>query len=247
MINMKKNVCIALSLVCSVTAFSQSAKQIVSQMQEYVKAHESEGLSYTEEVGLQYVHSYKTTYSSEDKNGITLLSNIETTKDMRETNLTISKLAVLGEKSRSETAKQTVYIDRDTQKKWTVTADNNEIKYDFVNTGDLHSFSYNFMWLDYIVPAYRYKIKEETDDTWTITGKRKLITKHLGAEKRVELVVRKDDCQPVSVTLYQKIDGEPFDVIEITRKNDFKFGVTEQLVTFNPEDYPEHIISGLGQ
>lgn len=244
---MNKIVCIALSLVCSVTAFSQSAKQIVSQMQEYVKAHKSEGLSYTEEVGLQYVHSYKTTYSSEDKNGITLLSNIETTKDMRETNLTISKLAVLGEKSRSETVKQTVYIDMDTQKKWTVTVDNNEIKYDFVNTGDLHSFANNYMWLDYIVPAYRYKITEETDDTWTITGKRKLITKYLGTQKRIDLVVRKDDSQPVSVTLYQKIDGEPFDVIEITRKKDIHFGVTAQQVTFNPEDYPEHIVSGLGQ
>ena len=243
---MKKIAFITLSLVCSVAAFSQSAKQIVSQMQEYVNAHNSEGVSYTEQTGLQYVHSYKTTYSSDSGNGVFPLSNVETTADTRETNLTNNKLVVLGKKSRTESAKETVYLDMDINKKWTVMTDKKEINHDYVNTDDLHSFGYNFQWLDYIVPAYRYKITEETDDFWTITGKRKLITKYLGAEKKIELVVRKDDCQPVSVTLYQKIDGEPFDVIEITRKKDIKFGVTEQQVTFNPEDYPGYNITEFG-
>lgn len=246
MIYMKKFVCLALSLVCSVAAFSQSAKQIVSQMQEYVKAHESEGVSYTEQTGLLYVHSYKTTYSSDSGNGVFPLSNVETTADTRETNLTNSKLAVLGRKSRTESAKETVYYDMNIDKKWTVMTEKKEINHDFVNTGDLHSFANNYMWLDYIVPAYRYKITEETDDSWTITGKRKLITKYLGTQKSIKLVVRKGTCQPVSVTLYQKIDGEPFDAIEITKKKDIHFGVTEQQVTFNPENYPGYEITEFG-
>lgn len=243
---MKKIACIALSLVWGVAAFSQSAKQIVSQMQEYVNAHESEGVSFTEEVGLLYVHGYRTSYSSGEKNGIAIISNVETAKDMRETNLEKSKVAVLDKKSRIESAKQTEFIDNDIYKKWTIMTDNKEINHDFVNTADLHSISYYFKGLDYIAPAYRYKIAEETDDTWTITGKRKLITKYLGSEKRIELVVRKDTYQPVSVTFYNVIDGKPFDVTEITRKKDIQFGVTEQQVTFNPEDYPGFNIAGLG-
>ena len=265
---MKKIACIALSLVWGVAAFSQSAKQIVSQMQEYVNAHESEGVSFTEEVGLLYVHGYRTSYFSGEKNdrihipvqsqgyrtsyfsgeknGIAIISNVETTKDMRETNLEKSKVAILDKKSRTESSKQTEFIDLDIDKKWTIMADKNEINHDFVNIGDLHSFGYHFKGLDYIAPAYRYKIIEETDDTWTITGKRKLITKYLGSEKRIELVVRKDTYQPVSMTFYYVIDGKPFDVTEITRKKDIQFGVTEQQVTFNPEDYQGFNITGLG-
>lgn len=243
---MKKIACIALSLVWGVAAFSQSAKQIVSQMQEYVNAHESEGVSFTEEVGLLYVHGYRTSYSSGEKNGIAIISNVETTKDMRESNLEKSKVAILDKKSRTESSKQTEFIDLDIDKKWTIMADKNEINHDFVNIGDLHSFGYHFKGLDYIAPAYRYKIIEETDDTWTITGKRKLITKYLGIEKRIELVVRKDTFQPVSMTFYNVIDGEPFDATEITRKKDMQFGVTEQQVTFNPEDYQGFNITGLG-
>lgn len=243
---MKKIACIALSLVWGVAAFSQSAKQIVSQMQEYVNAHESDGVSFTEEVGLFYVHSYRTSYSSGEKNGIAIISNVETTKDMRETNLEKNKVAILDKKSRTESSKQTEFIDLDIDKKWTIMADKNEINHDFVNIGDLNSFGYHFKGLDYIAPAYRYKIIEETDDTWTITGKRKLITKYLGSEKRIELVVRKDTYQPVSMTFYYVIDGKPFDVTEIIRKKDIQFGVTEQQVTFNPLDYQGFNITGLG-
>jgi hypothetical protein len=48
------------------------------------------------------------------------------------------------------------------------------------------------------------------------------------------------------VTFYNVIDGKPFDVTEITRKKDIQFGVTEQQVTFNPEDYRGFNITGLG-
>ena len=73
-----------------------------------------------------------------------------------------------------------------------------------------------------------------------------MITKYLGSEKRIELVVRKDTYQPVSVTFYNIIDGEPFDATEITRKKDIQFGVTEQQVTFNPEDYQGFNITRFG-
>ena len=138
---MKKIACIALSLVWGVAAFSQSAKQIVSQMQEYVNAHESEGVSFTEEVGLLYVHGYRTSYFSGEKNGIAIISNVETTKDMREANLEKSKVAILDKKSRTESSKQTEFIDLDIDKKWTIMADKNEINHDFVNIGDLHSIA----------------------------------------------------------------------------------------------------------
>jgi hypothetical protein len=207
-------------------------------MQEYVNAHKSEGVSFIEEVGLLYVHGYKKTYSIGIKNGVFPYSNVETTTDTIETNLANRKVAVLGKKALIESAEQMEFIDTDIQKKWTIMADKNEIYHEFVNTADLHSFAYHLKGLDYITPAYRYKITEETDDTWTITGKRKLITRYIGREKRIELVVMKDTYQPVSVTFYDVIDGEPFDATEITRKKNIQFGVSEQQVTFNPEDNP---------
>ncbi|MBO6079223.1 MAG: hypothetical protein J6P66_10820 [Bacteroidaceae bacterium] len=197
---MKKIVCTVFSLVWAVTAFSQSAAEIVLKMQDYVGEHESEGISFKENLISFYNAG--------------------------------NKYCVISDKS-------IWYTDFDNQRKWVYTADNKEIETSAATVEDANTIGNYYNGLDYIKPAYRYKITAETDDAWVITGKKKLLTQYQDAAKKVEFTIKKDTYQPVSVAFYDVIDGEPSDIVEITRKTDIRFGVSEQEVTFNSGDYPD--------
>ena len=131
----------------------------------------------------------------------------------------------------------TEFIDLDINRKWFVSSNKNEVQFEITGQGDINRMDDYYSGLNFIRPAYRFAIKDQTDDTWTIYGKRKLLTRYNDVVKEIVLTVRKDNYQPVSVALYDVMDGKPFDVTEITRKEDITFGVTQNQVTFNAADY----------
>lgn len=196
---MKKITCFALSFVWASALFSQSAKEIVSRQMEYVNAHMEQGLSFTLTDAMSYVDRYSESYFQEKKNGVIVSSDHNVTVDEKEADFQSTKVFVRDGKVLIESPQE---------------AGLTEVRYypeKYLNG------------ISHIKPAYRYKITAETDSTWVIDGKKKLITRYLNAEQRVNLTVRKADYSPVSVILYDKADGEPFDVTLITRKTDIRF------------------------
>lgn len=228
---MKKILFTVLSLVCTMTMFSQTANQIVAKMEEFVTAHEQEGVSFLISQGLSYVDSYRKTYTM--SNGKTDVTTKETWKEAK---LSTGSVFIYDNKMRVDSDNGTEYIDLDINRKWFVASNNNEVQFDITTKGDINLMNDYFKGLHIIRPAYKLTIKDETDDTWTIYGKRKLFTRHQGVEKNIELTIRKDTYQPVKVALYDVIDGDPYNVTEITRKNDIRFGISEKQVTFNAAD-----------
>lgn len=196
---MKKITCFALSFVWASALFSQSAKEIVSRQMEYVNAHMEQGLSFTLTDAMSYVDRYSESYFQEKKNGVIVSSDHNVTVDEKEADFQSTKVFVQDGKVLIESPQE---------------AGLTEVRYypeKYLNG------------ISNIKPAYRYKITAETDSTWVIEGKKKLITRYLNAEQRVNLTVRKADYSPVSVILYDKADGEPFDITLITRKTDIRF------------------------
>ena len=219
---MKKSFFTVLSLVCSMTVFSQTANEIVSQMEEYVNTHQQDGISFAIDKELMYVDSYST-------------SNNQVT--VKRSNLSSGSIFIHDNKMRVDSDNGTEYIDFDINRKWFVSSINKEVQFDIANHGDNSRMNDYYNGLHIIRPAYRFTIKNETDDTWTIYGKRKMFTRFNWVEKEILLTVRKDTYQPVSVTLYDVMDGKPFDVTEVTTKKEISFGVTDNQVTFNAADH----------
>ena len=219
---MKKSFFTVLSLVCSMTVFAQTANEIVSQMEQYVNSHLQEGISFAIDKELVYVDSYSTATSQ---------------VEVKESKLSSGSIFIYDNKMRVDSDNGTEYIDLDINRKWFVSSGNNEVQFEITGQGDINRMDDYYSGLLFIRPAYRFTIKDQTDDTWTIYGKRKLLTRYNDVVKEIVLTVRKDTYQPVSVALYDVMDGKPFDVTEITRKEDITFGVTQNQVTFNAADY----------
>ena len=211
---MKKSFFAVLSLVCSMTVFSQNANEIVSQMEAYVNSHQQDGVSFAIDKELMYVDSYNSSKK-----------------------LSSGSIFIHDNKMRVDSDNGTEFINLDINRKWFVSSSNNEVQFDFTNKGDGNRINDYYSGLHFIRPAYRFTIKDETDDTWTVYGRRKLFTRYNWVEKEIVLTIRKDTYQPVSVTLYNVMDGKYYDVAEVTRKDDITFGVTENQVTFNAADY----------
>ena len=174
---MKKILFTVLSLVCTMTMFSQTANQIVAKMEEFVTAHEQEGVSFLISQGLSYVDSYRKTYTM--SNGKTDVTTKETWKEAK---LSTGSVFIYDNKMRVDSDNGTEYIDLDINRKWFVASNNNEVQFDITTKGDINLMNDYFKGLHIIRPAYKLTIKDETDDTWTIYGKRKLFTRHHGVE-----------------------------------------------------------------
>lgn len=204
------------------TVFAQTADEIVSQMEQFVNSHQQEGISFSIDKEMVYVDSYNT-------------ASRET--DVKRSKLSSGSISLFENKMRVDSDNGTEFVNLDINRKWFVSSSNNEVMFDVTSQGDNSRMEEYGKGLLFIRPAYRFSIKEETDDTWTVYGKRKAFTRFSDAEKEIVLTVRKDTYQPVSVTLYDDMDGKPFDVTEITTKENIKFGVTDNYVTFNAADY----------
>ena len=147
---MKKSLFAVLSLVCSMTVFSQTANEIVSQMEAYVNSHEQEGVSFSIDKELVYVDSYNT------GNG---------QASAKKSKLSSGSIFINNNKMRVDSDNGTEFINLDINRKWFVSSNNKEVQFDFTGRGDGSRMNDYYSGLHFIRPAYRFSIKDETDDT----------------------------------------------------------------------------------
>ena len=147
-----------------------------------------------------------------------------------------SRNYTLGDKYRievSEDGKQTITWS-DGQTDWNYDSEKNqveikkhEVKEKKENEGDAKMFNG-------ITDGYDVKLDKETSDTWQFLCKRSKSNPDKDAPKRMTLVVAKGTYMPVSLSASVSL-------MTITMR-DLSYGVTEEQVTFNPEDYPNATI-----
>ena len=147
-----------------------------------------------------------------------------------------SRNHTLGDKYRievSEDGKQTITWS-DGQTDWNYDSEKNqveikkhEVKEKTETEGDAKMFNG-------ITDGYDVKLDKETSDTWQFLCKRSRSNPDKDAPKRMTLVVAKGTYMPVSLSASVSL-------MTITMR-DLSYGVTEEQVTFNPEDYPNATI-----
>ncbi len=111
---------------------------------------------------------------------------------------------------------------------WTYTSDKNEIpvKKDdgsSAESGDTAMFSG-------ITEGYDVTLKEETADAWYFICHKSKTNKEKDAPKKIDLVISKG-------TYYPKKLSASMSSVTMTMR-DIDFGVSEEMVTFNPDNYP---------
>lgn len=143
-----------------------------------------------------------------------------------------SRTYTLGDKYRievSEDGKQTISWS-DGKTDWTYSSEKNEIeikkhevKEKTETEGDAKMFSG-------ITDGYDVKLDKETSDSWQFLCKRSKSNPDKDAPKKMTLIVAKGTYMPISLSA--KVSA-----ITITMR-DLSYGVTEEQVTFNPQNYP---------
>lgn len=143
-----------------------------------------------------------------------------------------TKTYTLGDKSRSEGAMLGVEIvtwsDGETIWEYNVKENQVQIENAKFNTksdsnGDLGLFSG-------ITEGYDVSIDKETATEWNLLCKKSKSNTDKDAPQKIELVIAKGTYVPV--TLITKVEGIKITMYDIT------FGVTEEEVTFNADNYP---------
>ena len=140
----------------------------------------------------------------------------------------------LGKKARIEANMMGVDIVSwtDGETAWTYNSKDNRLEIDKAEKiasstqpeGDISMFSG-------ITEGYDLSLEKETQDAWSIRCKKKKDNTDKDAPKTIDLTVAKGTYAPVSLST--KISG-----IGLTMR-DLSYGVTEQQVTFRPDDYPD--------
>ena len=147
-----------------------------------------------------------------------------------------SRNYTLGDKYRIEVSKdgkQTITWS-DGQTDWNYDSEKNqveikkhEVKEKTETEGDAKMFNG-------ITDGYDVKLDKETSDTWQFLCKRSRSNPDKDAPKKMTLIVAKGTYWPVSLSASVSL-------MTITMR-DLSYGVTEEQVTFNPEDYPNATI-----
>lgn len=147
-----------------------------------------------------------------------------------------SRTYTLGDKYRievSEDGKQSITWS-DGKTDWTYSSEKNEIeikkhevKEKKENEGDAKMFNG-------ITDGYDVKLDKETSDTWQFLCKRSRSNPDKDAPKKMTLVVAKGTYMPVSLSA-------SISLMTFTMR-DLSYGVTEEQVTFNPQDFPNATI-----
>lgn len=147
-----------------------------------------------------------------------------------------SRTYTLGDKYRievSEDGKQSITWS-DGKTDWTYSSEKNEIeikkhevKEKKENEGDAKMFNG-------ITDGYDVKLDKETSDTWQFLCKRSRLNPDKDAPKKMTLVVAKGTYMPVSLSA-------SISLMTLTMR-DLSYGVTEEQVTFNPQDFPNATI-----
>ncbi len=147
-----------------------------------------------------------------------------------------SRNYTLGDKYRIEVSKdgkQTITWS-DGQTDWNYDSEKNqveikkhEVKEKTETEGDAKMFNG-------ITDGYDVKLDKETSDTWQFLCKRSRSNPDKDAPKRMTLVVAKGTYMPVSLSA-------SISLMTFTMR-DLSYGVTEEQVTFNPQDFPNATI-----
>ena len=147
-----------------------------------------------------------------------------------------SRNYTLGDKYRIEVSKdgkQTITWS-DGQTDWNYDSEKNqveikkhEVKEKTETEGDAKMFNG-------ITDGYDVKLDKETSDTWQFICKRSKSNPDKDAPKKMTLVVAKGTYMPVSLSA-------SISLMTFTMR-DLSYGVTEEQVTFNPQDFPNATI-----
>ena len=151
-----------------------------------------------------------------------------------------TKAMSLGDKARMDfevsEIKVITYMDKTTQ--WMYTPGNNEVTIigaTAKSNNPAVDSAMDMGMFDDVADGYDISIKSENLVKWELACKKKRSNKDKDAPKNITIEVRKETYQPLSFST--KVMG-----VSLTMR-DFSFGVTEDQVTFNPDDYPGIIIT----
>lgn len=111
---------------------------------------------------------------------------------------------------------------------WTYDSSSNEIV--ITNAKPRSSEDDNMDMFESVTEGYDVSISEELNDKWILRCKKSRSNKDKDAPKRMDLIVAKDTYFPLSISAKNGL-------VSVTIR-DLKYGITEEDVTFNPENYP---------
>ena len=148
-----------------------------------------------------------------------------------------SRNYVLGDKMRIEAINddgKNFVTWSDGKTEWVYDSDKNEIEIKNAKPKEKSETKGDTKLFQDITDGYEVKIDKETATEWHIRCKRSKSNPDKDAPKRMDLVVAKGTYWPVSLST-------SVTAATVTMR-DFSFGVTEEQVTFNPNEFPNATI-----
>lgn len=200
---MKRIAAILTLIILSISAFAQSAEEIVSRMEKNLEGAVTKGIAMTADVKVPIIGTMTTTtYSLGDKLRI--------------------EGEVGGVKVITWSDSRTTWIYDGKNKRITID-DSPAANAESTNDEDLDLFMG-------ITDGYDVSIRKEDATAWYISCKKSKDFKDKNAPKSIDLVVRKGNYLPISLTT--TLSG-----VKMTLRN-ISVGVSEKSVTFNADDFP---------
>lgn len=206
---MKRILCFAIAFLSAATTFAQTGLEIVNRMNQRLSDRKADGIALSVDIKIPIVGSVTT------------------------------KTYTLGKKTRLEIESSkvnTITFIYDTLQ-WTYVPGSSEvlltnIRPDNANASGNPSGNpgMDAGMFDDIPGGYDISIKSQNSVKWELVCKRKKSNKDDDSPKTINLEVRKDTYEPISMST--KIMG-----INCTMHH-FIFGVSEDYVTFNPDNFP---------
>ena len=199
---MKRIFALLLTLVCSIPALAQTAEEIVARMDQEMNKTVKEKVAFTMEMKIPILGTMS------------------------------SRNYVYGDKMKMEGKMmgEKVVMFSDGKTDWTYNSKENTIEIENAKPSEDSKKDADMDMLEGITTGYDVSIKKETDTAWYIHCKKSASNTEKDDPKTMDLVVRKSNYIPISVST--KMKG-----VTVTLK-DFAFNVTEKQVTFNQADYP---------
>lgn len=146
-----------------------------------------------------------------------------------------AKTLMLGTKSRTDSTiegtRTVVWTDETTVWSYSSKTNQIEIKDATVNADNAQS---NAKMFEGIAEGYKITLINETPDAWYFKCKKARSNKDKNASKKMELSVAKETYYALSLS----VKG----LLASISMHDIKFGVTEEQVTFNPNEFPDATI-----
>ena len=199
---MKRIFALLLTLACSIPSLAQTAEEIVARMDQEMNKADKEKVAFTMEMKIPILGTMSSrNYLYGDKMKM--------------------EGKMMGEK---------VVMFSDGKTDWTYNSKDNTIEIENAKPSEDSKKDADMDMLEGITKGYDVSIKKETDTAWYIHCKKSASNTEKDDPKTMDLVVRKSNYIPISVST--KMKG-----VTVTLK-DFAFNVTEKQVTFNQADYP---------